>query len=1057
MELLLIEMSGDEEVASSSLRTVDFSSNPAVMYVSTMLRRLWLVDSSPMIAAAQHENGTEGDHQEGPVDMPAIFRGLMQQFGESIATTPPHERWDDELWKTRVDLVLLDPPATNPIDDGNDEGPEPNSSVSSRFRNEVHFVYNDIFFDVYNTLKDEVEFEIGEFKPPSTVVMAISGVAPHTFKTDTFVYPIWIRPNTSVTIFIDNIERVIITPEGHRWTSALWFAGGQIVIIVPKGEGGEIIMSKGGREESSEVDAVFAIGQCKHCPRSLPPLFPDTTIGPLRMKPRGEAGWDGKKPLPEFWPEGDHLGRAVFLKAGDAVQRCTFDDIYTRVEEEEEEAVDDDLETGVRDLNLNPELISLYSPLPGNHSIRILVIEPGPAEDDLQTRLVVVDLDDKPTFDAVSYTWGSPLDKTVLPCNGSAVPIPRNLETFLKRIRDPVRTRRVWADSVCINQEDIPERGQQVSIMRKIYGGAERVLVWLGMDENKQAQAAFKAVCDIVRFWRPEGDPFSFESYTARIEPMSADELAQIAKFVDKSAFEALRAMFEVDYFRRFWIIQELALGGSAEVFWGHHHISWGLIGVCAAWVLTSGWGFNHGGAPITAAYNAFLIYCLPLAKQSGISPFSKLALSLILGTTVGRFDSTDPRDRIYALLGVPFSGNDPDTGPFLVPDYSQSVETVYIHAAQRILQQDQNLRLLSVVQHGPELDDTSPYPSWVPQWNKANHAEPLGLIDEQGFYANGGELFFPTDETFSTDSTTLTLTGLQCGTITSASMELEKGQLPGFHRGLNSEHSAALGTIYTNLNDQDRQLRASWSATTQKFMLWGYSDPAVQAHYMASEKKLEVAIHIQPGKYGMRGSIEPISNSERAQTNHLGEFLLYWRERASWRAEDLQHWTFKAFWDSIDERGTTYIKERALCAMNTLAGRRVFTCDDGKFGLGPAAMREGDVVAILFGGVVPFVLRPVDSEEGVARDGDDDGSSTGSNEKKKWRLVGECFVPGLMQGEAVIAAGMLEEGMYDYLGDDGDEAGPLQHKPRTDIEGKDDPRFSRKVGEHGVATFRIV
>jgi hypothetical protein len=38
---------------------------------------------------------------------------------------------------------------------------------------------------------------------------------------------------------------------------------------------------------------------------------------------------------------------------------------------------------------------------------------------------------------------------------------------------------------------------------------------------------------------------------------------------------------------------------------------------------------------------------------------------------------------------------------------------------------------------------------------------------------------------------------------------------------------------------------------------------------------------------------------------------------------------------------------------------RRFFITKDGYMGLGPLAMKEGDAVVFLFGGVVPYLLRP--------------------------------------------------------------------------------------------------
>lgn len=48
--------------------------------------------------------------------------------------------------------------------------------------------------------------------------------------------------------------------------------------------------------------------------------------------------------------------------------------------------------------------------------------------------------------------------------------------------------------------------------------------------------------------------------------------------------------------------------------------------------------------------------------------------------------------------------------------------------------------------------------------------------------------------------------------------------------------------------------------------------------------------------------------------------------------------------------------------------------------------MMSGDVVVVLFGGKVPFVMRQVNGEGDGAR----------------WKLLGECYVGGVMGGEMV-------------------------------------------------------
>jgi hypothetical protein len=75
-----------------------------------------------------------------------------------------------------------------------------------------------------------------------------------------------------------------------------------------------------------------------------------------------------------------------------------------------------------------------------------------------------------------------------------------------------------------------------------------------------------------------------------------------------------------------------------------------------------------------------------------------------------------------------------------------------------------------------------------------------------------------------------------------------------------------------------------------------------------------------------------------------------------------------------------------------TCIDRCFFAADDGSYGICPWTVREGDVVVLLFGGRVPFVLRPVpllNHEPGGVL---------------QYELVGECFVDRdeVMNGEFI-------------------------------------------------------
>lgn len=1016
------------------MRVWDFSHNPAVMIVTTTLRRVWTIDPDGLeTPTSLTKTGSQTPSDSSP------HTDVIGQVARSLPQVPLPERWDDELWRSTTHYTLL-----NQLEVPNMEESQKGSHdwYFTPLRHKVYETFNHVFADAYNAAKNETDDIIGVFKPPSTTVASIRAVDGKTssatqtcnFDTDTFVYPIWIAPKTRLT-FAAGESAHTYEPEGKHWTSTLWFRAGERVTITWETEIGEM---------QHQTAAVLALGPCE--PRPLP-LPTDNTIGSIpfgSVRPwrNADNSSEEKEDEVEVSREATHLARAIFLRAGNAVEHCTFDEIDVKEVEAEEEqdqssqSQPEELEAGNNLQSSLPPADRLYSPLSGQREIRLLFIEPAASiEQELRTRLDIVSLDSEVEYEAISYTWGDPSDRVELRCNDASVTIPRNLEHALKKLRRPREPRRIWADSACINQQDIAERSQQVSIMRHIYQGATRVVAWLGLDEHDEARTAFSAVCDIVRIWRPSGERMAFSSYDMWLEPMDTDRISQVQRAIPPDSWASLHSLFSNMYFRRFWIIQELALGDSAVIVWGDHHVSWGLVGICAAWLMTSGWNYGYSHAPVKSAFSAFLIYVLPLAQKSGISMFSRMDLSALLGMTMGFFESTDARDRIYGLLGMSFAGNNPDTGLILSPDYSQSLHSVYAHAARRILEQDKHLRMLSTVQHGADIDPS--WPSWVPRWDQPLRHEPMALQGEQGFYANGGELFCPSDESFSLDGLSLNVQGLLCDTVTEVADVFEKGNI-GYHVLKKKTHAAAMTHLIYILSEEDAQLRASWSATLEQFTLFGFSNPKIQAEAISSEGFRQVQVDANPGKYGMRKKVESIG-MDRAQNDHLAEFLLYWRERASWETEALRHSSMQPFWDHMDQQ-TTYVQERAACALNTFAGRRLFFFEDGRPGLGPAAMQPGDAVAVLFGGIIPFVLRPLDSATGEASGGRDG----------QWQLVGECFVPHLMQGEAVEQAGLLAEGTYTRY-----DNNSLSLKPEVE-DGPPDLRFERKVGENDVRLFRI-
>ena len=75
--------------------------------------------------------------------------------------------------------------------------------------------------------------------------------------------------------------------------------------------------------------------------------------------------------------------------------------------------------------------------------------------------------------------------------------ITENLASGLRRFRLHDQPRRLWADPVCIKQQDDKEKRHQVALMASIFSNSECVLVWLG-ESNEATDAGIKLIRDVA-------------------------------------------------------------------------------------------------------------------------------------------------------------------------------------------------------------------------------------------------------------------------------------------------------------------------------------------------------------------------------------------------------------------------------------------------------------------------------------------------------------------------------------------------------------------------------
>ncbi|KAK4442364.1 heterokaryon incompatibility protein-domain-containing protein [Podospora aff. communis PSN243] len=171
-----------------------------------------------------------------------------------------------------------------------------------------------------------------------------------------------------------------------------------------------------------------------------------------------------------------------------------------------------------------PKQAFCYTPLDEEgQQTRLFTLLPGKRQSPLCGILVAANLKNDLQYDALSYVWGDPTPLFELVVNGDMLEIAENLCKALLAIRLETEPLTLWIDAICINQEDIDERGRQVQLMRSIYGSANAVRVWLDIDidlgspalEAAQTQPLVLTRHDLA-FWDPFYQIFS-NAYWGRL------------------------------------------------------------------------------------------------------------------------------------------------------------------------------------------------------------------------------------------------------------------------------------------------------------------------------------------------------------------------------------------------------------------------------------------------------------------------------------------------------------------------------------------------------------
>ncbi|KAK8849079.1 heterokaryon incompatibility protein-domain-containing protein [Apiospora arundinis] len=257
----------------------------------------------------------------------------------------------------------------------------------------------------------------------------------------------------------------------------------------------------------------------------------------------------------------------------------------------------DDMELDEQ-LNTSPQNISAPSgarpspyeslPLvPKGRQIRVFDLDGAYDQWDMSRikgNLRLVDLDDSPSFTALSYVWGeysSPARDTI-DCNGCSIEVTRNCLSALRHLRKIFGAITIWIDAICINQAETSEKAYQITLMGQVYSSAQTVYAWLGEGNEKS---------DGVMGWLARGPRlirlFAFDHaafHEARV-PTGSLASVRLAFYLylslTTSSYEeiryraGLRDILSRPWIRRLWTLQEAVLPRQLQVICGTKVIPW--------------------------------------------------------------------------------------------------------------------------------------------------------------------------------------------------------------------------------------------------------------------------------------------------------------------------------------------------------------------------------------------------------------------------------------------------------------------------------------------------
>lgn len=588
---------------------------------------------------------------------------------------------------------------------------------------------------------------------------------------------------------------------------------------------------------------------------------------------------------------------------------------------------------------------------------RILTLYPGEANESLHCAIETVSLEDtsRDEYEALSYCWGDTTDQkfinlkstsstTGLEHGSRRLRVHRSLYSALLHLRPSSGPpRKLWADAICINQADYAERAQQVTTMPLIYQHAKRVVIWLGPITPKR-QFCVAKIQEIQRSLDQLRQ--ASHAYTEHEWLQLVREAARTIASDREDAKNFLQAWAECDFdwFARTWVLQEVANSIERTVLCGTEELNWDTF--CSLELrIQKAQEEGNWRTFLTPSIMPSTFLNLVSDKRTperGMAgpPVRQGILETIIAAHVMK--ATDPRDKLFAMLqfGEDTSDHvrmDLDLqDPRIRPDYYKNPTTVFCDFTHWWIDKHKSLRILSAIH-------TLRYRNW-----------------QKTYYGEPPPLDYP-----------------------SWSLNLSQG---GDSDWANETLGLDIGTDY----------RAS-----------GSTQPNIAAHSTENSHVLKIAGYrlckiqeIKPFPYWQQHRPLEAWQDMREVLNQISDTTGTRKSKGahSKRVDMMQ--------DADDRHYTCHL--RAFYQDNQASLPCISPClfvaegdlheTSARRGLCPHNALPGDIVVMLFGGAVLYLLRPKREPDSASVD----ESSASQQHPQDYYFVGECYLHGYMHGRAL-------------------------------------------------------